>query len=128
MDCFQLNAITQKLEGGSMFHEAFALMGYLNDNGNFMKRMGYMTTFVKNDDDKWNISFVFQDMQNQLSVWCRESIDTKGNYPTVKSIVEEIASIENESFKYLGTGKILGIHHEEMPNSYQRKFKIQSLI
>jgi predicted RNA-binding protein associated with RNAse of E/G family len=126
MDSFQINAISQKLDSGDVFHESFALMGYLKQNNRFVKRFGYMLISAQFKSDKWHIYFLFQDHQDNPNCWVSDVVEVTKEEENVTSICEVIAHIENYSFKTFHNGKILGLH--KMSVESERDVKLNSIL
>ncbi len=131
MDNFQKNAISEKMKGNDIFHQGFALMGYLkgdvNDN-NFIKRFGYYLINAVYKNDVWEVAFCFQAINNTPHIYNSHEIDTTDvYYKEVKDVCLTIAQLENSMFKYLTTEKILGIHFDDMPQDFKRKVKIRGI-
>jgi hypothetical protein len=127
MDAFQINAYNQKLEGGSIYHEAFALMGYLANNGNFLKRTGFMLATASKYNDTWVIKFLFQNIAGEISVFSSHDISIS-EHTTIKSICESIADIENSGFRFMATNKLIGLHFDDMSKEFKRKVKIHNIL
>lgn len=126
MDAFQTNAFNIQIDGGSTVEQALACMGYLKDKLGYVKRIGFIQIVAHIKDGEWELVSFFQSHNNTIQCWNSDKIENEKG--SLKDLCVEIGFIENSLFHVITSGKVIGLHFDEMPKDYKRNTLINSIV